>query len=183
MAVTIENSGTQTATLAAGTEHTLHTDADAKVFVLLVDTKNMADGDEVILRAKMKVLTGSTLAVVYFATYAHVQTDIVKASIPVPSPGFQMDYTLQQIAGTFAIDTIVGTISSGDAVTGQTSGAKGIVFPLGGGNVSGTSVVIRWVSGTFNGAETVEKDGATSNTFNTTAVTGRPFEWSVVSIG
>ena len=98
MAVTIENSGTQTAII--DTEHTLDTDADAKVFVLLVDTKAMVLGDILELRGKVKVLTGSTLALVYFATYAHVQEEIVKASVPVTSPGFQMDFTLKQTAGT-----------------------------------------------------------------------------------
>ena len=98
MAVTVENSGTQTATIS--TEHTLDTDADAKVFVLLVDTKAMVLGDILVLRAKVKVLTGSTLATVYTAIYAHVQEDVVKASIPIPSPGFQCDFTLEQTDGT-----------------------------------------------------------------------------------
>ena len=48
MAVTIEASGTQTATI--DTEHTLATETDAKVYVLLVDTKNMVNGDELELR-------------------------------------------------------------------------------------------------------------------------------------
>jgi len=98
MAVTIENSGSQTAMI--DTEHTLDTDADAKVFILLVDTKLMVNGDELTLRGKVKVLTGSTLATVYTATYAHVQEEIVKASIPISSPGFECAFTLEQTAGT-----------------------------------------------------------------------------------
>lgn len=98
MAVTVENSGTQTATI--DTEHTLDTDVDAKVFILLVDTKNLVKGDRLVLRAKMKVLTGSTLATIYTAIYSNVQEDIVKASIPITSPGFQVDFTLEQTDGT-----------------------------------------------------------------------------------
>ena len=42
MSVTVEGSGTQTATI--NTEHTLHTNSGAKVLTLLVDTANMANG-------------------------------------------------------------------------------------------------------------------------------------------
>ena len=98
MAVTIEASGTQTATLT--TEHTLATETDGKVYVLLVDTKNLVNGETLELRVKLKVLTGSTSALVYYATYTNIQTEIVKASIPIPSPGFEAIFTLEQNGGT-----------------------------------------------------------------------------------
>ena len=98
MAVTIEASGTQTATLT--TEHTLATETDAKVYVLLVDTKNLVNGETLTLRAKLKVLTGSTSALVYEANYIHIQQEIVKTSIPVTSPGFEIIFTLEQNGGT-----------------------------------------------------------------------------------
>ena len=98
MAVTVEASGTQTATVT--TEHTLATETEGKVYMLLVDTKNMVLIDELELRIKLKVLTGSTSALVYLATYTQPQAEIVKVSIPVPSPGFETIFTLKQTAGT-----------------------------------------------------------------------------------
>ena len=101
MAVTIEGSGTQAASI--GTEHTLLTDSDAKVFILIVDTANMALGDTLILRIKIKTLSGSTVKEVYTAVFTHAQTDEeIKVSIPVPSPGHASGFvaTLQQTDGT-----------------------------------------------------------------------------------
>ena len=100
MAVTIEASGTQTATLT--TEHVLATETEAKVYVLLVDTKNLVNGETLELRVKLKVLTGSTSALVYYATYIHAQHEIVKSSIPVASPGFEIIFTLEQNGGEWS---------------------------------------------------------------------------------
>ncbi len=180
MALAILASGTQTATI--GTEHTLDTDTTGKTDVLVVDTGAMVAGDEVALRLKTKVLSGGTEREAYIAHYFGAQAQPQKYSVPVPA-NISLAASLKQGSGTFAIDSIVGTINYGDAVTGQTSGAKGRVFPLGGGNVAGSSVVIRVDSGTFNGAETVEKDGDTGNTFNTTdAGAGRAFPWALLSL-
>jgi len=100
MANTVEGSGTQTATI--NTEHSLHTNAGAKTFVLYVDTNAMVNGDELELRVKMKVLTGGTVREVFFGTYAHVQGDPIKTSIPVVAPGHTsgIEFTLKQTAGT-----------------------------------------------------------------------------------
>mgnify|MGYP001577010023 CR=1 FL=1 len=100
MAVTVEASGTQTATI--GTEHSLHTNAGAKVFILAVNTTNMVNSDVLELRIKTKVLTGDTIALAYLATFANVQTEIVKLSVPCPAGGFTSgtEFTLKQTAGT-----------------------------------------------------------------------------------
>lgn len=100
MTWTVEASGTQTATI--GTEHTLHTSAAAKTLVLRVDAVNMADGDRVELRIYSKVLSGSTLAVAYLATFMHVQAQPVKISLPIVAAGHASgtQFTLKQTAGT-----------------------------------------------------------------------------------
>lgn len=98
MAVSSNQNGTQTATI--NTEHTLGTSVTAAgTYVLEVDTTNMANGDVLELRAKTKVLTGGTEKQYLLATYANVQTDVVKMSIPVPS-AYSISFTLKQTAGT-----------------------------------------------------------------------------------
>ena len=105
MAVTIEGSGTVSAVI--GTEHTLLTDSDPKVFVLLVDTLNMALGDTLILRVYVQVLSGGALREAYTAVFTHTQPDEeIKISIPVPSPGHTNGFraTLQQTTGAAGRD-------------------------------------------------------------------------------
>ena len=91
------NSGTQTATVT--TEHTLATVTAAGNYLLKVDTKNMVKGDQLTLKVKDKVLTGSTSALVFSGTYRNVQEDIIKVSIPI-SLVFEAVFTLTQDAGT-----------------------------------------------------------------------------------
>lgn len=100
MAVTVEDSGTQTATIS--TEHTLSTKSTAKVFILLVDTNAMANGDILELRVYTILLSGGTERVAYEATYAHVQVEPTKISIPLPATGQTngLKVTLKQTAGT-----------------------------------------------------------------------------------
>ncbi len=94
---TLESSGTQSATI--GTEHTLATLTGAKVYVLVVDTVNLANGDELLLRVKTMLLSAGTSREAYSAGYAHTQGQPIKLSIPVPS---DQEYiaTLEQTAGT-----------------------------------------------------------------------------------
>ena len=98
--VAIEGSNTQTATV--GTEHSLHTNAGAKVFILAVNAVNMVNSDIVELRMKTKVLTGDTIGLTYMATFAHVQTELIKLSVPMPAGGFTSgsEFTLKQTEGT-----------------------------------------------------------------------------------
>ncbi|MGE5768338.1 MAG: hypothetical protein ACM35H_14210 [Bacteroidota bacterium] len=101
--------GTQTASI--GTEHTLSTQTGSGIFTIVVNLKNLADGDRVVLRAYAKVLTGDSQAwLVYEGTYDHKQGDgsavgssalgeVLAASPPVVSP-FSVSFTLKQTVGT-----------------------------------------------------------------------------------
>jgi hypothetical protein len=91
------DSNTQTATI--NTEHTLSTKTDAGVYVLVVDTANLVNGEVVELRIKTKAKSGGTSRLAYMATYAHIQGDPNKYSIPVPVDT-EIVATLKQTAGT-----------------------------------------------------------------------------------
>lgn len=97
MPLTSAANGTQTAVLS--TEHTLATITVAGVYVLAVDMSNMANGDITTLRMKTKCKAASTSRLAYEATFAHVQGDPNKYSIPVPSDT-EIVCTLEQTAGT-----------------------------------------------------------------------------------
>lgn len=97
MAVTVESSTTQAATV--GTEHVLHVATAAKVYVLLVDTVNLADGDTLELRVKTKVITPGPVGVAYLGTYAHAQEEPIKLSVPIAAP-LGAEFTLKQRDGT-----------------------------------------------------------------------------------
>lgn len=97
MAVTSVGSATQTASL--DTEHTLDTETGAGIYVLVVDTSNMANGDIVILRIKTKFASGGTSRLAYSATYANVQGEPNKYSIPIPVDT-EIICTLEQTDGT-----------------------------------------------------------------------------------
>lgn len=97
MTLVQQASGTQTATLA--TEHTLATRTDGKTYVLVVDASNLANGDTVVLRAKVKALTGSTAALAYSVTLTHAQAEPVVISPPVPAV-HSVAFTLEQTDGT-----------------------------------------------------------------------------------
>lgn len=97
MALTSVGSGTQTAVI--DTEHTLDTETTAGVYVLVVDTNNMVDGDVVILRIKTKNQSGSTSRLAYIKTFSHVQIEINKYSPAIPVDT-EIVCTLEQTDGT-----------------------------------------------------------------------------------
>ena len=97
MALVVDNSGTQTATV--NTEHTLRTTTTSGTYVLVVNTTNMANGDVLELRIYTKPLSGSTSVVAYVAIYSNVQASVVKYSVPVPANN-ECKVTLKQTAGT-----------------------------------------------------------------------------------
>jgi hypothetical protein len=97
MAVTSKAEGSQTATVT--TEHTLSTITDPGVYQLSVDCNAMALGDELELRAKLKVRSTGTTRQLYLGSYAHVQGDPVKVSIPVSAVS-EVVFTLKQTVGT-----------------------------------------------------------------------------------
>lgn len=94
---TSQAEGSQTATL--DTEHTLTTITTAGTYVLSVDMNNMALGDKLTLRAKMKVRSTGTTRTVFTGTYAHVQENPVAISIPIPTVS-ECVFTLEQTDGT-----------------------------------------------------------------------------------
>lgn len=97
MAVASVGSGTQTATIDV--EHTLDTETNAGVYVLVVDMANLANGDTVMLRIKTKYAAGGTSRLAYAAAYSNVQADLIKYSIPVPVDT-EIVCTLEQTDGT-----------------------------------------------------------------------------------
>lgn len=97
MTLAIIASGTQSATL--DTEHTLDNDTTGKTYVLVVDTGAMVNGDIVIFRIKTKVLSGGTLRLAYSTTYANVQAEPQKYSIPIPA-NIEIECSLEQTDGT-----------------------------------------------------------------------------------
>lgn len=94
---TSHSDGSQTATIS--TEHTLATITTAGTYVLMVDTNNMALGDKLTLKVKVKVQSTGTTRLAFTANYAHVQGEPVKLSIPVASTN-EIVFTLEQTAGT-----------------------------------------------------------------------------------
>lgn len=90
-------SGSQTATL--DTEHALSTIVDAGTYVLLVDMANLADGETLQLKAKIKVQSTGTTRLAYHGVYRHGQSEPVVLSIPVPSVN-ECVFSLEQNGGT-----------------------------------------------------------------------------------
>lgn len=98
MAVTSQNSGTQTAVV--NTEHTLDTVDGAGVYVFIADTAAMVNGDTVELRIYGKVLSAGTERMIYSSSFQHQQADPIKLSPPVPTDLADLRFTLKQVAGT-----------------------------------------------------------------------------------
>lgn len=97
MAITRDANGTQTATVT--TEHSLSTRTAAGIYQLVVDLSNMVNGDEVELRVKHKVLSGSSAALEEYAIYVNAQDIDVVRSVPIPSVDY-IEFTLKQTVGT-----------------------------------------------------------------------------------
>lgn len=90
-------SGSQTAVIT--TKHQLYTTSTDGVYALGVDTSAMVNGDVLELYAEADFESAGTNRQVLFATYAHVQADPGKVSIPVIAP-FGVTFHLKQTAGT-----------------------------------------------------------------------------------
>src|SRR3569832_1199339 len=98
MSVTSNQSGSQTA--AIGTEHTLGAAITTPgVYVLVVDTNAMANGDVLELRMYSKNKTGSTSRQARVGAFANAQVDANKNNIPIPIDT-ECTFTLKQTAGT-----------------------------------------------------------------------------------
>jgi len=93
-------SGTQTAQI--GTEHqlTIQTGVGTVgIYVLVVDTNNMAAGDSLTLKIKTMAIGSGTTRLAYTLTYTDLQAEPVKYSVPVPVNN-SITVTLTQTAGT-----------------------------------------------------------------------------------
>jgi len=84
---------------AIGTEHDLTTQTGVGVYVLVVDTTNMASGDTVEIRIKTKAVEGEAAVQAYLDTYSDAQESPQKYSVPVPVDT-EITATLKQTAGT-----------------------------------------------------------------------------------
>lgn len=122
MAVASVGTGTQTAVV--DTEHTLDTETTAGVYVLVIDTANMVNGDIVTLKIKTKYASGGTSRLAYSATYAHAQADPNKYSVPVPVDA-EIVCTLEQTDGAADV-AITAFADAGGSVTTVTSSGHGL---------------------------------------------------------
>ena len=98
---TLEASGTLT---ADGTEQTLTTLTSNKTFILVVDTANMVNGEEVGLKVYSTCLAAGASRLAYYACYIHTQGIPLKFSVPVPSD-ISFIATLKQVAYVTAYKT------------------------------------------------------------------------------
>lgn len=100
MAVSINNSGSQTATI--NTEHTLGSAiTTAGIYQLKVDIANLAAGDIVELRMYGKVRSTDTERLMWGpVTYGNVPPSQLIAVSPPDICAASVKYTLKQVAGT-----------------------------------------------------------------------------------
>lgn len=98
MALSVTNSGTLT---ADGTEQTLGTErTDGKTYVLQLDLTNLAAGDTVEIRAKVKVVSAGTARTLYKAVYANAQAYPALQTPPIPAP-YSITFTLKQLNASY----------------------------------------------------------------------------------
>ena len=90
-------SGTQTATLS--TEHTIGTSTGIGIYVLVVDTNEMASGDTLTIRMKTKVLSGGTMRLADEVVLTGAQAVPNKYSVPIPSD-VEIFCSIEQTTGT-----------------------------------------------------------------------------------
>ena len=109
MAVSHNKSGSAETLTGGGTEDALGTAITAAgTYQLGVDLKNMANGDEVIIRVKTKLLTGGTIAVLWEEAFVHAQgDDPIKLSPPVPSVFSFQAFAEKVNTGTLVVDFVV----------------------------------------------------------------------------
>lgn len=97
MTTSVQN-GSQTATIS--TRHQLGTTiTTAGTYALHVDTSAMALGDVLVLEVEMKARSAATRRVTEIATFAHVQGQPVKRSVPI-MVAHEVAFFLTQSAGT-----------------------------------------------------------------------------------
>lgn len=98
MAVTSNQSGSTTPVV--GTETFLGTAITAAgVYVLVLDTNAMLNGDTLVMRAYTKAKGASVSRIAYLGAISNIQTDPNKYSIPIPVDT-EITFSITQTAGT-----------------------------------------------------------------------------------
>ena len=98
MAVTVVDSGSQTATLT--TWHDVDTIVStAGVYVFAVDMSNLANGETLDIRVKVNTVSGGTQAVLYQASYSHAQAEPIVQTPPIVVPD-DATFSIRQTGGT-----------------------------------------------------------------------------------
>jgi hypothetical protein len=97
MAVAVETSGTQTATI--GTEHSLGTPSTAKTRVLQVDLNALLADEVVELIIEEKAVTAGTVRKYLIESFTGGRTDPVVKTTPSAQP-FGGTFKLKQVNGT-----------------------------------------------------------------------------------
>lgn len=98
MAWTQEATGSTSVTT---TEATLATEITNATYAFVVKVNNVANGDEFVVRLRVKVLTGDASGgfVIYEWYIKNAQAELVQISVPVPSR-YEFQVRMQKIAGT-----------------------------------------------------------------------------------
>jgi len=97
MAIVAAASGTQDAVV--NTEHSLTQQTGIGIYVLLVNTSELAAGDSVTLRIKTKRSSGDSIYTAYTYVFTDAQDEPNKYSVPVPVD-VEIICTLEQTAGS-----------------------------------------------------------------------------------
>lgn len=88
-------------TSVISTKHTVATISidNPGIYCLLVDMSNLSLGDTIELTVEIRVGSMTSLVQAYYQSYAHVQADPAKISVPITMP-YGGTFSLKQIAGT-----------------------------------------------------------------------------------
>lgn len=95
-APTLSASGTTT---TDGTEQSLTNKSAGGTYVFGIDTNALAGGDTIEIRIYTKILSGSTKRLAYYASYANVQGEPNKYSVPVLIDNY-IEVSLKRTGGT-----------------------------------------------------------------------------------
>jgi hypothetical protein len=91
--------GTVTPTTLGVEQDFAAADTTNKTYVLVVDTFNLANGEEVEFTLYTKVLSGGTERIAYRKSYTHAQIEAIKYSPPVPAD-ISFKASIKQTGGT-----------------------------------------------------------------------------------
>lgn len=94
---TVTNTGTLTASSGEQTLGASRT--DGRTYMCQIDLTNMAAGDVIEIRAKVKIVSAGSEVVLYKVTFANAQTTPALQTPPILAP-YQITFTLKQTAGT-----------------------------------------------------------------------------------